>query len=49
MVGLARATSLVRGRPGAFRVSVYWDTQGRSFATYNGNVFVEGPAGTSYK
>ena len=50
-VGMGRADppGVLKDEPGSFRVKVYWDTLGHHFATYYARVYVEGPAGTSWK
>ncbi len=39
---------LLRDEPGFLQVRIYWDTTGNQSAAYNGDVYVEGPVGTSW-
>jgi len=40
---------IVTDVPGSFKFTVYWDTQGNNNMNYKGAIYVEGPAGTSWK
>jgi len=40
---------IVTDEPGFFKFTLYWDTTGNSSVNYRGPIYVEGPAGTSWR